>query len=60
MSKVTVVTRADLGWDCIVAVFSSISMQEIRDRFPSTEYILTQVEVETSLDDYLDTLDSED
>lgn len=54
MSKVIVVTRPDLGWDCVVAVFSGLSVQEIRDQFPSTEYVLTQVEVETSLDNYID------
>lgn len=55
MSKVTVVTRPDLGWDCVVAVFSGISLQEIRDRFTGSEYVLTQTEVETTLDNYLDT-----
>lgn len=61
MSKVIVVTRPDLGWDRVVAVFSGLSMQEVRDRFPSTEYVHAQVEVETSLDRYLDNdLDNED
>lgn len=54
MSKVTVVTRPDLGWDCVVSVFSGLSLQEIRDQFPGSEYVLTQVEIETTLDNYLD------
>lgn len=56
MNKVTVVTRPDLGWDCVVAVLAGVPIQDILDRFPSSEFVLTEVEVETSLDEYLDTL----
>lgn len=42
MSEVTVVTKPDLGWDCIVAVFKTddVSKESLEELFNSNEYVI--------------------
>lgn len=55
-NKVYVVTGTDLGWDCVVGVFSAVEVNYagLRHRFPERQYVITKREVESSLADYED------
>lgn len=45
--KVYVVTGLQLGWDCVVAVYSHehVTFEELDRQYPADEYVVTMHEV---------------
>jgi hypothetical protein len=51
MRTVYIVIDPELGWDNVVGIFDTevFSPEEMREVFPSDQYLLKEVEVEVSL-----------
>ena len=47
---VYVVTGLDLGWDCVVGVFTNVNHDELIKCFPEGEYVITERTIESNLD----------
>lgn len=49
MAKVFVVTGLDLGWDCVVAVFSAdtVSVDALGAQYKRPDYVISELTVET-------------
>lgn len=56
---VIVVTGPHYGWDCVVGVFTDVSKQDLRKRFPENEFVLTEKIVQSDLSYYDDWDDEE-
>jgi hypothetical protein len=52
--KVHVITDTELGWDCVVAVFSGKTREELRAEFPQENYVIIEMYVETKFYSDLD------
>lgn len=51
--KVWVVTNTELGWDCVVAVFSTeLSKEEVKKRFSEDSYVVQAHVIENDLSDW--------
>ena len=55
-NNVYVVTGLELGWDCVVGVFatSSVNYDDLRNQFPKGQYVITTREVEFDTSNYAD------
>ena len=53
MTKVYVVTRTDLGWDCVVGVYTTaVSLEALQKEFPEDDsYVISDMTLETKLDE---------
>lgn len=51
MKQVVVVTNPELGWDCIVGVFPTSMMAELKETF-HPPYIIRKRNIETDLSDW--------
>lgn len=51
---VYVVTNPELGWDCVVGVFSgeNLTKKEIKQRFPDQEYCIFEQNLEEDLSNH--------
>lgn len=49
MKKVYVVTRPDLGWDCVVAVYYNVSTKKLLKEYPEPDYVIKDMTVETEI-----------
>jgi hypothetical protein len=48
MKTVYVVTGPQLGWDCVVAVYTeSVTLKTIKEEYPEPEYIISKMTLET-------------
>jgi hypothetical protein len=47
--KVYVVTGLEMGWDCVVGVYTNISFRELEQQFPEEDYVITLMTVEETL-----------
>ena len=50
MKKVYVVTRPDLGWDCVVAVYYNVSTKKLKTEYLEPDYVITERDVETEIE----------
>lgn len=51
-NTVYVVTRTDLGWDCVVAVYTTaVSLEALQKEFPEDDsYVISDLTVRTKLE----------
>lgn len=49
MTIALVVTKTDPGWNAPIAVFIGIKWEVLERRFPSDEYMIDEIEIESSL-----------
>lgn len=47
--KVYVVTCPDLGWDCVVGVYTDVSIEELKAEYEEDCYVITEKTVEKYL-----------
>ena len=47
--RVYVVTGLELGWDCVVGVFSNVSKTELEIEYPEEDYVITEVTLQETL-----------
>lgn len=50
MKNVFVVTGTDLGWDCVVAVYSAddVTLEALEAGYPYPDYVITERDLETT------------
>lgn len=48
---VYVVTGLDLGWNCVVGVYSGVTLKELQKRFPKGEYVISDMRIETEIEE---------
>ena len=55
MHKVIVVTRTDLGWDCVVAVYiasDTLTLEDVKTRYSYDDcYVVAEHTLETELEE---------
>ena len=47
--KVYVVTGLELGWDCVVGVFTNVTRAALEAEFSEDYYVITELEVQTEI-----------
>lgn len=49
---VYVVTGLDLGWDCVVAVYTdNVTMADLLKLYPEGEYVISNVTIESKVEE---------
>lgn len=46
-NKVYIVTSPELGWDCIVGVYTNTTLEDLKVAYPGKAYVIQEHYVET-------------
>lgn len=52
MNTLYVVTNTELGWDCVVGVFSGLTREQLDEKFDKYPYVISEMAVETNLESW--------